>query len=181
MASPKARNRPSSVWRIVSERHATAAFDGEGARRYGGRWNPRGTAVVYTAESLSLSALELLVHSDADLLPSNFVAFEVTIPDTLPIERIELTALPDRWREIPAPLELAALGAAWLSAQKTAVLAVPSAVVPQEGNVLLNPAHPDFAQLSISPPQPFSFDPRLWKESRAPRLPRGGNIRRGGR
>ncbi len=177
----KTRTRPLSVWRIVSERHAASAFDGEGARRYGGRWNPRGTAVVYTAESLSLSALELLVHSDADLLPNTFVAFEVAIPEMVAYARVEIAALPSGWREIPAPQELAELGLAWIKAAETAILAVPSAVVPQEDNVLLNPAHPDFALLQISPPQPFGFDPRLWREPRAPRPPRGGSSRRGGR
>lgn len=147
------------VWRLCKRRHA--AFDGEGARRVGGRWNPRGTAVVYASESLSLAALEMLVHCDPALLPADLVAIGAEIPDSLRIDRIEEGSLPRSWRRHPAPESLAALGADWLKSRESAVLSVPSAVVPRERNVLLNPAHPDFRKVKVGPPEAFSFDARL--------------------
>lgn len=147
------------VWRLCRRRHT--AFDGEGARRAGGRWNPRGLAIVYTSESLALAALELLVHCDAALSPADLVAISADIPDSLPIERIERAQLPGDWRLYPAPEALARRGSEWAETGRTAVLSVPSAVVPRERNLLLNPAHTDFRRIRLAAGEPFSFDARL--------------------
>lgn len=149
------------VWRICARRHASRSFTGEGARLYGGRWNPRGTPMVYTAGTFSLAVLEMLVHLDPDTFPDHLVAVAAEVPDEFLIEEISSTSLPRGWRRYPANEELARRGLAWIRAAKSAVLSVPSAVVPRERNYLINPRHPDFAGIRIQRPEPFYFDPRL--------------------
>jgi RES domain-containing protein len=153
------------VWRIC--KRANAAFDGEGARRAGGRWNPRGVAVVYASETLSLAALELLVHADPALLPEDLVAIPAEIPETLRVRRIEPAELPRGWRRHPPPEELAQIGASWAAKLETAVLSVPSALVPQERNFVLNPAHAEFRRIRIGKPEAFALDARLTARPRA--------------
>ncbi len=147
------------VWRICKRAHA--AFDGEGARKAGGRWNPRGVAVVYASETLSLAALELLVHADPALLPEDLVAIEADVPETVSVRRIEPEKLPRGWRRHPSPHALAGIGGDWAKSLETAVLSVPSALVPREANFLLNPAHADFKKIRVRKPEPFELDPRL--------------------
>jgi RES domain-containing protein len=147
------------VWRICKRAHA--AFDGEGARKAGGRWNLRGVAVVYASETLSLAALELLVHADPALLPEDLVAIEAEVPEALRMRRIEADKLPRGWRRHPAPETLARIGADWAKSLETAVLSVPSALVPREANFLLNPAHADFRKIRIGKPEAFDLDPRF--------------------
>ena len=149
------------AWRLCQERFASAAFTGEGARRNSGRWHRTGVAVIYTATSLSLAALEVLVHFDHDLIPLGFVAFAVDIPSTIRLQRLTDRQLPANWRTLPAPDETKDLGTKWSKSRKTVGLVVPSALVPQEQNVLLNPTQPDFSRLRIGAPEPFAFDPRL--------------------
>lgn len=150
------------AWRLVKSRFASAAFDGEGARRHAGRWNSEGTPIVYTASTLSLAALELLVHADVEDMPAGYVAIPVDIPASVRVESVDIPALPKVWRRIaPCPRECQALGDAWVASRRTAVLAVPSVVVPMERNYLLNPAHPDFRKLVIGKPERFGLDERL--------------------
>ena len=152
-----------SAWRIVKRKLAGRAFDGEGARLYGGRWNHPGTAIVYCSATLSLAALEYFVHVEPELAPPSLVAVAADLPPGLEIETLEIEALPSTWRSYPAPERLRDLGTGWVRSKRTAVLQVPSSVVPHEMNVLLNPAHPDFAKLRLHAPEPFAFDPRMWK------------------
>ena len=147
------------VWRICKRAHA--AFDGEGARKAGGRWNPRGVAVVYASETLSLAALELLVHADPELLPDDLVAIEADVPETVRVRRIEDDKLPRGWRRHPAPEVLTRIGADWVKDLETAILSVPSALVPREANFLLNPSHADFKKIRVGKPEPFDLDPRF--------------------
>ncbi|MGH7771373.1 MAG: RES family NAD+ phosphorylase [Candidatus Binatia bacterium] len=149
------------VWRVCSKRHQR--FDGEGARWYGGRWNHAGISVVYTSGSLSLAALELFVHVDIDIAPRNLVAIEADVPDSVATETVKVESLPKDWRRYPAPEALKDIGTAWAVKASTAILAVPSAVIPEERNYLLNPAHRDFKRIRIHKPMPFHFDPRMWK------------------
>lgn len=151
------------VWRLCKKAHA--AFDGEGARRVGGRWNRRGTPVVYASQSLSLAALELLVHADPAFLPGDLVAIPADVPDALTVESIEAADLPRDWRRYPAPEALADRGSDWARSGRSPVLSVPSAVVPLERNFLLNPAHPDFRRIRAGKPEPFHFDTRLTSRS----------------
>lgn len=152
------------VWRIAGAKHA--ALDGEGSRRHGGRWTPPGAAVVYASATLSLAALERLVHADPDLQPRDLVAIAIDVPRGVKVESIEVDDLPADWRDYPAPSSLALPGERWLRESRTAVLSVPSAVIPAERNVLLNPAHAEFRRCVAGPTQPFSFDPRLWNRGR---------------
>lgn len=115
---------------------------------------------MYTAESLSLAVLEFCVHLNPQDLP-DLLAIGAEVPDRVRVRRLEQAALPLDWRRTPAPTSLADLGTAWLRQGATAVLAVPSAIVPRETNYLLNPAHPDFARVRIGQPEPFSLDPRI--------------------
>lgn len=138
-----------------------SAFDGEGARSAGGRWNQAGTPLVYTSGTLALAALESLVHFDMAEAPDDLVSVDAEVPDSVGIGEINLNDLPDNWRQYPAPEELARLGTGWVEGGTTAVLAVPSAVIPSERNYLINPAHRDFGRIRIGVPQLFVFDPRL--------------------
>jgi RES domain-containing protein len=147
------------VWRLCAAEHAR--FDGEGARLAGGRWNRRGTAMVYTSATLSLAALEYLVHVSWETAPKNLMACGAEIPDDLARIAIDVRDLPSGWRSYPAPEALAEIGEKWIREKKVAVLVVPSAVVPEESNVLLDPAHPDFERIRVLDSKPFSFDPRF--------------------
>ncbi len=159
--SPRTAGR--TVWRLASARYSDHAFDGEGARLYGGRWNHPGTSMVYCSSTLALAALEFFVHLEPDLAPPDLVAVAADLPAGLDVEALEVEALPANWRTYPAPERLRDLGTGWVRSGRTAVLQVPSSVIPHEMNVLLNPAHPDFARIHIREAEPFSFDPRMWK------------------
>lgn len=151
------------VWRICRATRKATAFDGEGARRYPGRWNHRGVAVVYCASSLALASLEYFVHLDSDDWPDDLVAIRADVPDGVPFETVDRKTLPRGWRAIPAPVALQDLGSAWASASRTVALVVPSTIIPSEVNVLLNPLHADMARVVIHPPERFAFDPRMRK------------------
>ncbi len=149
------------VWRICKADHTATAFTGEGAFLYPGRWHHAGTLVVYCSESRALAALEQLVHLRRNRLPPNFVCFGVEVPDGLTIQEVRTEELPAKWRLQPGPPELRDVGTRWAESGETAVLQIPSAVVPGEHNFLLNPRHPDFRHLAVGEPQPFAFDERL--------------------
>jgi RES domain-containing protein len=147
------------TWRLTTARFADTAFTGDGARRYGGRWHPKGVAVVYTAGSLSLALLELLVQDQP--LRARYVAIPVDIPNDLAIGRITPDELPADWREPAAREVLRRIGADWLAGQESAVLAVPSAVIPIETNYLLNPGHRDFGRIVVGDSEEVVTDLRL--------------------
>ena len=150
------------VWRISKAKYAATAYTGEGARLESGRWHQAGHRVVYTSASAALAALETLVHTDSDLLPrTSYVAIPADLPEDLPLQELTLADLPTDWQTTPAPPTLRALGMQWLFAGQTAVLAVPSVIVPFEWNYLLNPLHPDFLRIQIGSPQSYRFDSRL--------------------
>lgn len=149
------------VWRIASV--TQSALDGEGARRYGSRWTPRGLPAAFASATLSLAALERFVHLDPDLDREDLIAIAVDIGVGIAIETVAVADLPADWRAYPAPPTLAPIGERWLRESRTAVLSVPSVVIPHERNFILNPGHPDFAALTIGPAESFSFDPRMWK------------------
>lgn len=148
-----------TVWRITTARFAQTAFSGEGARLYGGRWNPKGWEVVYTAESQSLALLELMVQDGP--LRAHYVLIPANLPADLPETRIDVAQLPDDWRTIGARDVLQTIGQAWLRSMQSAVLSVPSAVLPAERNYLLNPRHPDFSYITVGEPQSLQTDTRL--------------------
>lgn len=150
------------AWRLVRPRFGArkAAFSGEGARRFGGRWNAPGRAVVYTSATLSLAALEMLAHAERGSVRRDWVAFSVSAPGRRVME-LRSGDLPDDWRDRPTSAGARAVGDAWLTQAASAALLVPSVLVPQERNLLLNPAHPAFGEVEIGPATPFRFDARL--------------------
>jgi RES domain-containing protein len=154
-----------NLWRISKRKYAATAFNGEGARRFGGRWNSRGRSVVYTSATLSLAALETFVHIEISDAGNLFVYIRAEIPEEIQMETLALSQLPPNWRNLPAPSALSEVGDKWFDEEKTAILVVPSAVIPVENNYLINPLHPDFSKIQIHPPQPFELDPRMWKLS----------------
>jgi len=148
------------AWRIVRETHLAAAFSGEGAAKFGGRWNSRGVAVVYASATRALAALELLVH----LNPPVFFKCKIIgleFEENL-VERMKPADLPADWRMEPPPVSSQRLGDAWVREDRSPVLAVPSVIVPEEFNYLLNPVHPDFKRVKLGKPRDFAFDPRLF-------------------
>ena len=147
------------LWRLT--RAAYQRLDGEGARLNGGRWNSEGNAVVYLSSTLSLAALELLVHVDLEDAPRDLVALAVDLPDDIGMQSVDPSDLPDDWRDVPDHPACVARGDAWLAAGDALLLRVPSAVIPDEMNYLLNPRHAGAATATISPASPFEFDPRL--------------------
>lgn len=148
-----------TVWRLTTARRAKSAFSGEGARLYGGRWNPKGIPVVYTAQTQALAALEMMVQDE--VFAARYVMIQAQIPDGVAIERIEVRSLPAGWRSMRYLETLREIGAEWARSRRSAVLAVPSAVVPAETNYLLNPPHPEFKRIRIGKPAAFRLDPRL--------------------
>jgi len=147
------------AWRIVKETYAATAFDGEGARRFGGRWNSQGPRVVYTSATLSLAALENLVHLNPPVA-FRYAAIPVEFDEAL-VEAIAAAGLPADWREEPPPPSSMEIGDRWAKEARSAVLELPNIIIPTESNYLLNPAHPDFKRITIGKPMPFSVDPRL--------------------
>ena len=152
------------AWRIIRRKFAKRAFRGAGARLFGGRWNSPGLAVVYTAQSLALAALEILVHVDSDKLLQDYVAIPVTVDPEL-ITKVDQSALPNNWRAYPSSKATRTIGDEWISEGVLPVLQVPSAVIPTELNFLLNPSHKEFRKLRIGKSQRFQFDRRLTDKS----------------
>jgi RES domain-containing protein len=154
-----------SAFRVCPTMHArdgAAAFSGEGARLHDGRWNSKGVAVAYASSTLSLSALELLVHAEQRLLSALvLVACEAVWPDGLATETLDPVSLSPSWRDTPPPTPLQAFGDRWVRERRTAVLYVPSAIIPSERNIVINPAHRDARRIRTSTPEPFSYDARL--------------------
>jgi RES domain-containing protein len=153
-----------TAWRIVKRNFRKASFTGEGARRYGGRWNSKGVAVVYVAESQSLAALEMLAHLDSGEMLRYYVVISVSFEPRLVVD-VDVSTLPKNWKTYPAPRSLRAIGDAWVSSHKSPVLRVPSVLVPSESNFLLNPHHPEYTNLIIGEPLRFSSDPRLFRRT----------------
>jgi RES domain-containing protein len=148
------------LWRLTRAPFAAAAFDGTGAARGGARWNSRGVHVAYASSSRALAILEVLVHVRRENAPSDYVFVEADIPDDA-IEQLN-PRLPAGWRTEPPPSSLRAIGDEWARANRSLALTVPSAVVPEEFNVLVNPRHARFRELRVTgEPQPVVLDLRL--------------------
>jgi len=148
-----------TVWRLVTARYAATAFSGEGARLYGGRWNRKGVPMVYTAGSQSLAVLEALVQDQP--LRARYLMIPAILPKNLEIERVAAERLPANWRSLAAREELQTIGGEWARSASSAVLAVPSAVIPAETNYLLNPLHPQFARIEFGEARELVTDFRL--------------------
>ena len=149
------------VYRLVKERYAPSGLDGAGAKLYGGRWNLRGQALLYTSDSIALTALELLVHLHRSEILNSYHLITLDVPDAA-LLTLDDAELPADWRADPPPASTAAIGAAWLKGASSIGLLVPSVLIPKQRNILLNPAHPDFpAAAATAAFEPFDFDSRL--------------------
>lgn len=148
------------LYRIAKTAYARD-LSGAGARMYGGRWNQKGTAVLYTASNPALATVELVVHVDANLLPTDLRLAFIEVPDNASSSLLEPESLPKDWRIFPAPAVLAERGTRWAESRQTLMLRVPSAVVADDFNVLLNPAHPELTNVRIEKDTPYGFDERL--------------------
>jgi RES domain-containing protein len=147
-------------WRLSKERWATTAFSGVGAAEFPGKWNSAGMRAVYCADTLSLAALEALVHVEDKTILSHarFVAFEVRVPGSLAYKP---AVLPVGWNQTPVGRSVRAFGDTFLADRRAPVMRVPSAVIPSAMIYLINPLHPDFPRITVGAPIPFRFDPRL--------------------
>ncbi|HVO83673.1 MAG TPA: RES family NAD+ phosphorylase [Syntrophobacteria bacterium] len=153
------------VYRIARSEHINA-LSGEGARLHGGRWNHRGTAVIYTSETRSLATVELVVHVSLSFAPTDLKLATIDVPDDPAPALVDVAALPPNWRDFPAPPELADVGTAWARSGRSLLLRVPSAVVEYEHNLLINPAHPDIARVALAKVEDFRLDRRLARPKR---------------
>jgi RES domain-containing protein len=153
------------IWRICREIHAAGAFSGEGARRFGGRWNSRGVAMVYCSSSLALAAIELFVHLEPNQAPEDLVFISATLPEDEPARVLGELELPDAWWTEEALEETRRAGDAWVRSGSSLALQVPSVPIPQEWNVLVNPQHPRAGELKIEAPHRFVFDARMFGRS----------------
>lgn len=145
------------VYRITLERWAES-LTGSG---YPARWNPKGYHVVYCAGSRALACLENLVHRSGEGLSANFKIAEIYIPDSLAVHQIDPNKLPGSWHRVDGYSVCQEIGKIWLDQQKTCIMRVPSSIIQEEWNVLINPNHPDFKDISIRNISDFSFDNRL--------------------
>jgi RES domain-containing protein len=152
-----------TAYRVVKEKHAADAFIGEGSRRFGGRWNHKGVAVVYLSDTLSLAALEQFIHLGREGLHISFVFFSIEIPDHVSVNDIEIDSLPEDWRREPPPKSTKNLGTQWVKSKSSALLRVPAVILSIGFNYIANIAHTEFRDIKISDPEPFSFDSRMWK------------------
>lgn len=149
-----------AAWRLAKTRFVNQAFDGEGAYLFGGRWNSRGTRMVYTAQSIALAVLEILAHIKEVGVLSAYSQCAAHFDESL-VAALDVSDLPTNWRDYPAPRELQLIGDDWITGRSSLVLKVPSVLVTSESNYLINPLHPDFASMKVGKPEPFDFDPRL--------------------
>lgn len=153
------------LWRIGADTLTYAADDlsGTGAALTGGRWNKVGVGAVYASTSRALACLETIVHVVADILPSNRSLVEITAPDDVwaAAESIAFADLDIGWDVEPPSFVSVAVGTNWAESARSALLFVPSVIVPEEQNVLINPAHPDTARITARKVRRWLYDPRL--------------------
>ncbi len=154
------------AYRISKDSNPAKAFSGQGAKDWGGRWNSRGVAIVYTAAHRSLTILEVLVHVKGGAgvgraaISTPFSLYTVSFDEAL-LEKLRISSLPAGWNSEPPTAASQSLGDAWVLAARSAVLAVPSVIVHEERNYLLNPNHPRFHEVRIGQPAVCAVDPRL--------------------
>lgn len=151
------------VFRIEREKYLDTALSGIGASiSEGYRWNSLNTRIVYTADTRALATLEISVHLDlSEDLPSDRYYVEIEIPDEIDIQEVTLEDLPDDWNSKPPTLTTQTIGDDFINYNDSAILKVPSSIVPQEFNYLINPSHPDSSKIKILGVSKMMFDSRL--------------------
>ena len=150
-----------TIYRLAIESYKDD-LSGTGSKMFGGRWNVAGLAAIYTTENISLAVLEILVNADKNSIPPSYFLLKLQVPDTLPLKMITHAGLKDKWY---TDFEYAQfIGSNFLASGKEAILKIPSAIVKEEFNFLLNPVHVDFKKISIKESIPFDLDVRLLKK-----------------
>ena len=156
-----------ALWRIAADTATYAADDmsGGGAKSTGGRWNAVAHAVVYTSITRALACLETVVHLNASGFPLNRYLVEVLVPNAVwaAARREDATTVPVGWDAEPASLTSIDFGTGWIAGVSSALLVLPSVIVPEEFNVLINPTHPDAAGITARKVRKWTYDPRLLK------------------
>ncbi len=148
------------AWRIAKEKFALDRT-GYGASINGQRWNSAGIPAIYAGLTPAIAGMEKLVHT-GDSLPTDLVLIQLDLPDDKDLyQTMRAQDLPAGWNELPSSTQAAAIGDAFLQANKQLGLIVPSAVIPEESNIVINPNHPAFAQVTLEIVRPFRFDQRL--------------------
>jgi RES domain-containing protein len=150
------------VYRLSQSRYA-ADLSGRGAELAGGRWNSKGTPMIYAAESRALCVAELAMHLPLGLVPQDYSFVSFTIPDNIPVLQLSKKQLPTNWNEYPHPNETQEIGDRFIRENKFLVMRVPSVVVYEEYNYLINPRHSLMQKVQVSDLSPFKFNDRLLK------------------
>lgn len=149
------------VYRITQIKYTDQLY----ASGYEGRWNLKGEKVIYTSSSRSLACLENVVHSSGELLQMAYAVMIINVPEDVYIETIDHTFLPEAWNKKARPRKCQEIGSSWYRRKSSLILKVPSAIVAQEFNYVINIYHPDFTKIKIIDLESFPFDPRIKAES----------------
>lgn len=149
------------VFRLCRSKFASD-LSGKGAEIAGGRWNSKGTAMLYTSQSVALCTVEIAVHTPLGNIPTDYTLVTLEIPDDLPLEELTSGDLPVDWKALPHSHSTQLIGDGFVSAGKNAILKVPSAVIPGEYNFLVNPSHPESNRIQVITTEPYEFDSRLF-------------------
>lgn len=147
------------VYRIAKDKYIRD-LSGTGAKKYGGRWNQKGTDILYTSQNASLAVLETLVHAQLNDLPTDLKLLCLQLPNDSIIKEFNPDNLPKNWRDYPSPNSLAEVGSDWAASRQSLILKVPSVVLPTEMNILINPSYPEFEKVEIDYIVNFEFDKR---------------------
>ena len=150
------------VFRLCREKFA-APLSGKGAALKGARWNSPGVEMIYTAANRSLAIAEVAVHLTLATLPDDYVMTTIEIPDSVKLQRIGDTQLPENWNSFPHPASTQAIGDKFVSENQFCVLEIPTVVTRGDHNLLINPHHMDFSKVKIVRIEIFPFDKRIFK------------------
>ncbi|MFW6246026.1 MAG: RES family NAD+ phosphorylase [Tangfeifania sp.] len=150
------------VYRLSKEKYCND-LSGKGAEISGGRWNSKGTAIIYTSGSRALCTAEVAVHTPIGMIPEDYFLVEIEFPDDIDIGEISVLQLSAHWNQFPHSQETQKIGDQFIGQNKFLVLKVPSAVVQGDSNYLINPQHADFPKVKIKKTELFSFDERLFR------------------
>ncbi len=150
------------IWRLCGSKYSSAAFSGLGGMYAARRWNQKGNLIIYTATSRALAAIEYFVNLEPNQAPDDLIMLEALLPDDQ-VEHLDLATLPRNWYQIDNP-GCQAIGTEWLKSKRSLALKVPSVPVRGDWNVLLNPSHPNFSDVSVTSRIPFYYDERMFQK-----------------
>lgn len=152
-----------TVFRLYKGKHKND-LSGKGAEISGGRWNSKGVAMVYTSDSRALCMAEIAVHAPLGIIPNDYWIMEIEIPDNIKIQDVDPSSLSNDWKNFPHPHSTQVIGDKFISEGNFLVLKVPSAVVQDDFNYLVNPGHKSFSKILVKSTELFEFDERLFRK-----------------